>query len=243
MLDRMLIQAARANLRKQAFVPLTPEAQAAAAAGGGMPPGGMPPGAPPMPVVPAMMGGGMPPGMPPGLPPMDPAMMGGGMPPGAPPMPMDPAMMGGAMPPGMPMDPAMMGMPPAPAPGGEPVMVSMDDLRSLVEEVVGKTGEAETKRVTNAQIMDKLEEIETTLSAVFGPLSASEVGATEEPAAGTAQMPAGMPPDVLSMLQSTPGPGMAGPGMPGPGMPVQASRRRAGRLVGLIAALKDRRNA
>ena len=69
MLDHNVLKAARANIQKVAFNPMTPEAQAAAAQQGAAPP---PPGAAP-PMDPAMAG-------------MDPAMMGGA--------PMDPAMAG-----------------------------------------------------------------------------------------------------------------------------------------------------
>ena len=100
MLDHKILKQARANISKVAFSPMTPEAQAAAAAGGGAPP-----------MDPAMMAPG-------GAPPMDPSMMDPSMmaPGGAPPM--DPAMMDPAMmPPG---DPGMM-------PPGDPGMMPPED--------------------------------------------------------------------------------------------------------------------
>jgi hypothetical protein len=239
MIDRKLLKGAKASLRKEAFTPLTPEAQAAAAGGGMPPPGGAPP------MDPAMMGGMPPmdPAMMGGMPPMDPAMMGG-----APPM--DPAMMGGAPPPvdpatgmpidpatgmpidpatGMPMDPAMMGGAPPAEEGGDTVKVSMDDLKALMEEVVGsKNGEKPSRRATNAEILDKLTEIEGSLAALTGAPPPAEVGmmppGMEE--AGGAPMPPGSPEDISAMLQNT-------------GMPVQASAKRSP-IANLVKTLKEK---
>jgi hypothetical protein len=198
MIDRKLLKGAKASLRKEAFTPLTPEAQAAAA-GGGMPPPG-------------------------GAPPMDPAMMGGAPPPVDPAtgMPIDPAT-------GMPMDPAMMGGAPPAEEGGDTVKVSMDDLKALMEEVVGsKNGEKPSRRATNAEILDKLTEIEGSLAALTGAPPPAEVGmmppGMEE--AGGAPMPPGSPEDISAMLQNT-------------GMPVQASAKRSP-IANLVKTLKEK---
>ena len=143
-----------ARLQKIAYAP--PPMDPAAAMGGGMPPG--------MPMDPAM-GGGMPPmdpsmggGMPPGMPPMDPAM-GGGMP------PMDPAM-GGGMPP---MDPAMGGsdMP--------PIMVTLEDLRTLVEDIVGGAKGEKTPGADKPAEGDRLAALEGNVAQIMNALG---IGAT-----------------------------------------------------------------
>ena len=243
MIDRKLLKGARESLKKEAFVPLTPEAQAAAA--GGAPPmdPAMMGGAPPM--DPAMMGGAPP------MPPMDPAAMGG-----APPM--DPAMMGG-MPPidpatgmpidpatGMPMDPAMLGgAPPMPPEeeGDDVVKVSMDDLKALMEEVAGaKAGDAEKpRRATNAEIMDKLTKLETSLSALVGGEPTPADTGMMPPELEGAPMPPGSPEEISALLQST-GMGMppegAAPPMP-PGMPVQAAAK-SNTIASLVSSLKEK---
>lgn len=157
---------ARNGLRKNAFNPVTPEAQAAAM-GGGAPPmdpmaamGGMPPGGDPM----AAMGG-----MPPGGDPM--AAMGGGM-------PMDPAAMGGGLPPDpMAMDPmAMGGMPPEPgmaemeAEAGTPVQLNLEDLQQILQEVAGGKEKEESGRATNKDIMTKMQAVDDRLSALAAAL-------------------------------------------------------------------------
>jgi len=170
MLDHNVLKAARTNLYKEAFNPMTPEAQAAAAQQGAAPP---PAGAAP-PMDPAMMG--MDPAMAGAAPPMDPAMMGGAPPMDPAMMGMDPAMMGGAPP----MDPAMMGMPPEdPAAAGTPVTLNLEDLKAVLQEIGG--AEEPSKRATNQQIMDELsglKEIVAALAAAQGiQLPAGEVGA------------------------------------------------------------------
>ncbi len=185
MIDHNLLKNAKKALRKEAFNPMTEEAQMAAAQQGAAPPpaGG---GAPPM--DPAMMAAGG------GAPPMDPAMMGGGAPPMDPAMMgMDPAMMGGdpaAMgmdPAAMGMDPAMMGGDPAmmedPAAGGTPITLTLEDLQQVVKEMTGEGGEAEgeSKRATNKQIMEELSLVKEQLSAIAAAqgiqLPAGSVGA------------------------------------------------------------------
>jgi len=197
MIDRKKLKEARQAIRKLAFTPLTPEAQAAAAA--------PPPGAP---MDPAMMGG---------APPMDPAMM-------------DPAMMDPAM-----MDPAMTGGPPPPA--DNMVQVNMDDLKALMEEVVGE-GTTKRKRATNNQILDKLEELQGMLEVITGPaVPQAEIGSVPPGEAGEAP-----PDDIAAMLSSITGGGGAPPPIappPPPGMPVQASGKN--KLVDLVKSLKEAR--
>jgi hypothetical protein len=178
MMDHNLFKQARESLNKEAFNPMTPEAQAAAAQQGAAPP---PPGAAP-PMDPAMMGG---------APPMDPAMMGG-----APPM--DPAMMGmdPAMAAGMPMDPAMMDpammdpamMDPAmmdPAAAGTPVTLNLEDLQQVIKELGASGGESsedggESKRATNREIMDAVSTLQEQMAALASAmgiqLPAGDVG-------------------------------------------------------------------
>ena len=205
MLDRNLLRLAKEALEKEAFAPLTPEAMAAAQG----PPPPMPPqggGMPPM--DPSMMGGMPPQG---GMPPMDPSMMGGG---GMPPM--DPSMMGGmpsqgGMPP---MDPSMMGGMPPPPPGGDmgggqPVMLSMDDLQSILEQASDHKGDH--GKASNAEIMDRLDEIEGMLSDALGlGDTASEAGE----AMGAPASPAG-PEDIAALMGAAQGQGMP----PEAGMP------------------------
>lgn len=179
MMDHKLLKQARENLKKEAFNPMTPEAQAAAAQQGAAPP---PPGAAPMP-DPAMAGG-MPPEM------MAPA---GGMPPemaGMPPEMMADPMAGGIDPmTGMPIDPAAAGAAPPmedPMAAGTPVTLNLEDLQTVLKEL-GAGGdsapegeEGESKRATNRQIMDELaglREMVSALAAAAGiQLPAGEVG-------------------------------------------------------------------
>jgi len=222
MIDHKLLKQARANvLRKEAFNPMTPEAQAAAAQQGAAPP---PPGMDPMamggapPMDPSMMGGAPPmdPSMMGGAPPMDPSMMGGGM-------PMDPMAMGG----GMPMDPSMMdpaamgGAPPEdPAAAGTPVQLTLEDLRQVLKEIDGEESADpdKPKRATNAQIMDEiasLKEIVTALAAAQGiQLPAGDVGAGASMAPGG---DAGSPDDIASIAAEMSSMGAEG-GAPDMGM-------------------------
>jgi len=247
MLDHNVLKAARTNLHKEAFNPMTPEAQAAAAQQGAAPP---PAGAAP-PMDPAMMGAAPPmdPAMMGAAPPMDPAMMGA-----APPM--DPAMMGGAPP----MDPAMMGMDPAamgmpedPAAAGTPVTLNLEDLKAVLQEISGEGGAEEetSKRATNRQIMDELaglKEVVSALAAAQGiQLPAGDVGAgagtepsteaanPEDIAAVAAEMggaEGGMPMDPMSEAMAM---GLPPGEMPPGAMPKMAldqwSNTKAGRLA------------
>jgi len=196
-LNRDLLAHVLHTLEKQAYAPPTPQQPPAPpmdpAMMGGMPPmdPAMMGGAPPMPPMdPAMMGG---------MPPMDPAMMGG-----APPMPpMDPAMMGGAPP----MDPSMVGgLPPEPGSmppedpmameGGMPVMLNMDDLKAILAEAgaggAAQGGESESKRVTNRNLEERIDELEAMLSVL---LDAQGLTVPEMPMSGDSGMPAeGAPP-------------------------------------------------
>ena len=196
MLDPKLLRQARANLQKEAFAPLTPEAMAAQQQ---PPPGGPPGGAPPM--DPAMMGG-MPPMDPAmgGMPPMDPAMMGG-----APPM--DPAMMGGAPP----MDPAMGGAPPmdpAAMGGMPPLTVSAEDLMALFQEISKQAPAEESSsgssgRVTNRDLGERLEGLEAKLDALANALG-MQLPPTEVGAGAAPGMPAGQPEDLAALLPPEP---------------------------------------
>ena len=205
MITHELLKNARANLRKTAFQPMTPEAMAAAQggmpqpAGGAMPPmppdamamGGMPQGA--MPPMPPMMPPGAvpppPPTPPQGAPPMDPSM--GGMP------PMDPAMM--AMAAGAPpADPAaaMQGMPPeaAAAMQGTPVTLTLEDLQTVVSQLAGASQDKQEEgRITNKEIMAKLEDMEQALAgllqAIGGPAQVGTAPAPEPPMPPPAPMP------------------------------------------------------
>jgi hypothetical protein len=139
---------------------------------------------------------------------MDPAMMG-----------MDPAMMG--------MDPAAGGAPPAEE-GGDVVKVSMDDLKALLEEVAGSSdGKKPSRRATNAEILDKLTEIEAQLASLVGAPTTEEVGmmppGMEE---GAPPMPPSSPEDISAMLQNT-------------GMPVQASAKKSP-IANLVKTLKEK---
>ena len=211
MLDHKLLKQARENISKEAFNPMTPEAQAAAAQQGAAPMDpAMAGGAPPM--DPAMMG--MDPAMMGGAPPMDPAMMGG-----APPM--DPAMMG--------MDPAMMGgMPPLedalaggappmedPAAAGTPVTLNLEDLKLVISELQGEGGEgapeSESKRVTNKDIMAKMQTIEESLQALAAAtgvqLPAGDVGVGGDTSIGGE---AAAPEDIAAVAAGMEDPAMGG---------------------------------
>ena len=170
------------------------------------------------------------------MPPMDPAMMGG-----APPMPLiDPAT-GMPIDPatGMPIDPAMMGGAP-PEAGDDVVKVSMDDLKALVEEVVGEKGsDKPSRRATNSQIMDKLTELESILSALVGAPPPSEVGL----------MPKGIPAedgnqpgpeDLVDLMQGGTG-GMLTPGSSAKEIPMMQPQASGGdSLMSLIDSLKGK---
>jgi len=166
---------ARNGLKKNAFNPVTQEAQAAAM-GGGAPPmdpmaamGGMPPGGDPMAAMggdpmAAMGGGGMP---------MDPVAMGG-----------DPmAAMGGdpmaamAMGGGMPPEPGMEEMEAA---AGTPVQLNLEDLQQILQEVSGGKEKEESGRATNKDIMAKMQAVDDRLSALAAAmgvqLPAGDVG-------------------------------------------------------------------
>jgi hypothetical protein len=249
MIDHKLLKEARENIQKEAFNPMTPEAQAAAAQQGAAPP---PPGAAP-PMDPAMMD----PAMMGGAPPMDPAMAG---------MPMDPAMMGGAPPmdpammdPAM-MDPAMMGMDPAmmggappmdPAAAGTPVTLTLEDLRTVMKEIGGGEGpeaEGEPKRATNKQIMEELASVREMVSALAAgmgiQLPAGDVGAgadtgvdaetanPEDIAAMAQEVSGGMPMDPMSEAMAM---GLPPGEMPPGAMPKMAvdkwSQTRAGKIA------------
>lgn len=222
MIDAKLLAAARGNLgrlRKVAFNPMTPEAQAAMQ----QPP---PPAPPPGPAMdPAMMGMppmGAPPPMDPAMmgapPPMDPAMMGAPPPMdpaamGMPPPGMDPAMMGGMPPP--PMDPAMMGVPPPPpAEGGMPIMMTLDDLKAILKEVKGDSGSGEgdkpklenTEKKPTDEVMGKLNEISAALNSFVtmmgsagAPMPPDQVGAGAPPPPPEG-MPGSAPADLNAMI-------------------------------------------
>lgn len=157
MMDPRLFKQARegiARLEKLGFTVMTPEAQAAAAQQGAMPPG-----APPM--DPAATGAAMPPPMDPAAmgavppPPMDPAAMGG-----MPPPPMDPAAMGAVPPP--PMDPAAMGgMPPIPQ---DPVILSLEDLKAIMKEMAGGKEESLGNAEVIGAINDRLDKVTEALN-------------------------------------------------------------------------------
>jgi len=178
------------------------------AAAQGMPPGAppMPPGAPP-PMDPSMMQGAPP--MPPGAPPMDPAMMQ--------------ALMGGAgapppIPPGAP--PTDPNAPPAGAPP-----ISQQDIAGLMEAMGHKP---DSRRVSNAELMDKLEDIANKLEALMPQPGPDQTGA----------MLPGMPPDVqaapadpAAIQQALMSAGMGGPKI--------ASRK--GSLQPLVSKLKQNR--
>jgi hypothetical protein len=197
------------RLQKAAYAPPGPPA------GGAMPP------APPM--DPSMMGGAMPP--------MDPSMMGGAMPPAP---PMDPSMMGGAMPPAPPMDPSMVGgLPPDPSMGGAmppdagggapPVMLSAEDLQALIEQAASAgasqapEGGSETAggRVTNKQLMERVEGLESMLSQIMSALGlgmpqtnalpASEPPMEEAPPSDEMAPPPPMPSPDLAAAPMQPG--------------------------------------
>jgi hypothetical protein len=245
MIDHNLLKEARDNIQKEAFNPMTPEAQAAAAQQGAAPP---PPGAAP-PMDPAMMD----PAMMGGAPPMDPAMMGG-----APPM--DPAMMDPAM---MGMDPAMMGMDPAmmdpammgapvedPAAAGTPITLTLEDLRTVLKEIEGgeAPGEEEPKRATNKQIMEELSNVREMLTALAAAqgiqLPAGDVGAgagtelggeessPEDIAAAAEELSGGMPMDPMSEAMAM---GLPPGEMPPGAMPKMAvdkwNKTRAGKIA------------
>jgi len=224
MIDHKLLKAARdaaatEGIQKEAFNPMTPEAQAAAAQQGAAPMDpAMAGGAPPM--DPAMMGGAPPmdPAMMGGAPPMDPAMMGmdpamaGGAPPMDPAMMgMDPAMMG--------MDPAMMGMDPMaggapmedPAAAGTPVTLTLEDLRQVIKELDGEGPEDadKPKRATNRQIMDELSSLKEAIAALAAAsgvqLPAGDVGTEGD----TSASPASSSPEEIAAVAAEMG------GMPG----------------------------
>lgn len=205
-MDHNLLKAAKANLeqslKKEAFNPMTPEAQAAAAQQGAAPP---PAGAPPMDpsmMDPSMMGG---------APPMDPSMMGG-----APPMdpatgmPLDPSMMGGAPP----IDPMAMGMDPAamggdPMAAGTPVTLNLEDLKSVISELQGEgggEGGEKPKRATNAQIMEQLTNVQSQLDALASALGVQLPAASVGSEASTA-MPGteSNPEDIAAIAESMSG--------------------------------------
>jgi hypothetical protein len=248
MIDHKLLKEARENIQKEAFNPMTPEAQAAAAQQGAAPP---PPGsAPPMdPAMmdPAMAGMPMDPAMA-GMP-MDPAMMDPAMMGGAPPM--DPAMAGMPMDPAM-MDPAMMGAPVEdPAAAGTPVTLTLEDLRTVMKEIGGGEGpeaEGEPKRATNKQIMEELTSVREMLSALAAgmgiQLPAGDVGAgadtgvdaetanPEDIAAMAQEVSGGMPMDPMSEAMAM---GLPPGEMPPAAMPKMAvdkwSQTRAGKIA------------
>ena len=212
-------EAKNQGLKKEAFTPLTPEAQMAGAPGA-MPPGAMPPGGAP-PMDPAMMGG---------MPPMDPAMMGG-----APPM--DPAMMGGAPPPGLPP-----GMP-------TPVVTTMEDLTAMFREIAaedvgaGEAGapeaEGEPKRVTNKILMGKLEEVAQQLSALGNALGIQLPVAETGADAGTG-MPAPTGPEDLAAAAAPPIP-PALPGLEAAVPKVAETPKKSNALLNMISRLKKYR--
>jgi len=182
--------------------------------------------APPMPMGPEMSPGGMAPAMP-GAPPMAPPMMGSGgavLPPemtGV--MPPDPAM-GGQLPP----DPAV-GMGPPP---GQMVMLSLDDLRQVVQEMMGasKGGDGEVgesgepkKKATLDDVIERLESVEMMLSGGGG--------------VGGAPMPE-MPGEAAAMS----GMAMGGPPAPTAGMDMGAPMAPALPPQGMMVAASDQTN-
>jgi hypothetical protein len=176
MVDQILLK--KILLSKEAYAPPMP-------AGGGMDmTGGMP-------QDPAMMAAAMPPAGAPmggGAAPMDPGAMGGAMPPGG--APMDPSMVGGLPPSGMPpMDPSMGGAPPMdPSMGGmPPIMLSAQDLQMLIEQAATGAGTAPEAppeeapaedpaadgRVTNKELMERVDSLENMLGQVMSALNIS----------------------------------------------------------------------
>lgn len=188
-----LVKRARANLLKQAFVPMNQQ-------GSSQPPPGLPPGTGGPPMMPP--GGGMPGGAP-GGPPMDPSQ--GGAP------PQDPSQGGGEAPP---QDPAaaagaagqtQAGMDPS-----QPVQMSMNDLVQLMQMVQGggaqpapapapgseggKEGGGKSKggkaNVEN-ELKDLRHSIERLISAITGDPSGGGGGGGAAPAPAPADPAAG----------------------------------------------------
>lgn len=86
------------------------------------------------------------------------------------------------------MDPAMMGgAPPGdPAAGGMPIMLNMADLEAILAQAGGKEGgpEGESKRVTNRDIGERLDQVEMILAHMANhfqiPLPEGGIGAPTE---------------------------------------------------------------
>ena len=126
------------------------------------------------------------------------------------------------------------GMPPPP-PGGEEglVKVSLDDLKAVMEEVAGKGGgsEAQGGRVTNRQIMDRLEGLEAMLVDLIGSPMPADVGVMPPdagmmpPDAGMGAPPPAGPADISQMLQQT-------------GMPAQAAAEQ-NHILDLVRKLRE----
>ena len=152
MIDRELLKRAKAALlEKRAYVPMTPEAQAAAQQAAAMPP--MPP------MDPGMMQGAP-------MPPMDPNMMQGGA-------LMDPGMMQGA--PMPPMDPGMMQGEPGLDPNNMPIVVNLSDLKEILRQAVEgqdgvESGEGNSNKVTNKELKQRLDQLIDMLSKLVDAL-------------------------------------------------------------------------
>lgn len=231
------IERLRMISQKTAFAPPPPPPGSVPMTDAAMAAGATPPPAGGMPMDPAAMGG-----MPPL--PMDPAMAGG--------MPMDPAMMGG-MPP--PMDPAAMGGAPM-DPMSQPIQMTAGDLMAFVQQMGGAPGAAEAPagepapsgRVTNAQLMERMDALEQMLGTLLEGLGAADPGAMGggmppmDPAMMDPAMMGGAPMDPAMMDPAMMGgapmdPAMMG-GVPPDAMPKMASDIQAS--LDRLNALKKR---
>jgi hypothetical protein len=237
MIDKNLLKLAKESLRKEAYVPMTPEALAAAQQPPPAPPGGDP-----------NAGAGAPPMDPNAMPPVDPNT-------GA---PMDP----NAMPPvdpntGAPMDPNAMpptdpnAMPPqdpnaAPpqdpaAAGGQPIMLNLADLQALFKQVnddgndeadaQASAGQPESspKRVTNKMLSEKIDQFSQTLDMIVQALGIQPPPQQTGPMPG-APSTAASPEDIQAALAQMP-PGAAA-------QPKMAAVRSKDKLTKMIERLR-----
>jgi hypothetical protein len=114
----------------------------------------------------------------------------------------------------MPMDPSMMGGAPADPTAGMPVMLNMDDLRAILAEAGGKGGEGESARVSNRELMDKVEALEQGMGMLMEALQLAPPGAA----------PAGPMPGPQDLAAAAPP--MGEPPMMDPGMMPKAAGAR-----------------